>query len=156
LTQKKDWKQLERAFRKMLHRVVGQGNVDLEFNLWHNLGVIYRDRMQRLENAAEAYRMASSLQPENVTEHQILAEIYAMLPEHTADAVREHQMLLNYDPFRVESYRQLYKLYFEEREYDKAWCVSSALVFMQSAEESIASFMHSTSERHDSAKASYG
>ncbi|MCB9708426.1 MAG: tetratricopeptide repeat protein [Myxococcales bacterium] len=135
LTQKKDWKQLERAFRKMLHRVVGQGNIELEFNLWHNLGVIYRDRMKRLENAAEAFKMASSLQPTSLTEHQILAEIYAMLPGHAANAVQEHQALLNFDPFRVESYKQLYKLYFEEREYDKAWCVSSALVFLQSAEE---------------------
>src|SRR5262249_4933978 len=75
LTQKKDWKGLERAFRKMLHRITGKGDRVLEFNLWHNLGVIYRDRLKALESAAEAFAMASKLQPENVQEHVILAEI---------------------------------------------------------------------------------
>ena len=50
LTAQKDWKQLERAFRKMLHRVSpARATPDLEFNLWHNLGLIYRDRLQRHE-----------------------------------------------------------------------------------------------------------
>ena len=31
----------------MLHRVAGKGNTDLEFNLWHQLGLIYRDRLQQ-------------------------------------------------------------------------------------------------------------
>ena len=45
LTAQKEWKQLERAYRKMLHRVAGKGNTDLEYNLWHALGLIYRDRL---------------------------------------------------------------------------------------------------------------
>src|SRR5262249_20381351 len=45
LTALKEWKQLERAYRKMLHRVAGKGNSALEYNLWHALGLIYRDRM---------------------------------------------------------------------------------------------------------------
>jgi hypothetical protein len=42
LTQKKDWKELERNYRKMLKRVAGQGKNDIELNLWHFLGEIYR------------------------------------------------------------------------------------------------------------------
>ena len=45
LTKDKNWKQLERSYRKMLHRIAGKGNHDLEHNLWHQLGIIYRDRM---------------------------------------------------------------------------------------------------------------
>ncbi|QQR88837.1 MAG: tetratricopeptide repeat protein [Myxococcales bacterium] len=135
LTQKKDWKGLERAFRKMLHRIVGKGNIELEFNLWHNLGVIYRDRMQNHENASEAFKMASALKPEDITEHQILAELYRIMPGKSAEAIKEHQSLLDCDAFRVDSYKELYKLYFEERDYDKAWCLSSALVFLQKAQE---------------------
>ena len=47
LTQEKNWKQLERSYRKMLHRIAGKGNGDLEHTLWHQLGLIYRDRLQR-------------------------------------------------------------------------------------------------------------
>jgi tetratricopeptide (TPR) repeat protein len=134
LTQKKDWKGLERAFRKMLHRVTGKGDKTLEFNLWHNLGVIYRDRMRSFESAAEAFGMASRLQPENMQEHVILAEIYAVVPERLKDAVAEHHILLREDPYRVDSYRQLYKLYFDAREYDNAWCVAAALGFLKKAD----------------------
>jgi golgin subfamily B member 1 len=134
LTQKKDWKQLERAFRKMLHRVAGKGDEALEFNLWHNLGVIYRDRQKNLESAAEAYQMASRLQPDNLEEHQILAEIYGMIPGRIDEAIKENQKLLRFDPYRVESYRALYKLYFDARAYDKAWCLASTLNFLKKAD----------------------
>jgi lipopolysaccharide biosynthesis regulator YciM len=134
LTQKKDWKNLERAFRKMLHRVTGKGDPALEFNLWHALGVIYRDRLKNFESGAEAFAMASRLQPDNMQEHVILAEIYALTPNRVADAVAEHHILLRDDPYRVDSYRQLYKLYFGAREYDKAWCVAATLSFLKKAD----------------------
>lgn len=137
LTQKKDWKQLERAFRKMLHRVVAfeKKNPELEFNLWHNLGIIYRDRQQNHESAAEAFKMASRLQPDNATEHQILAELFATIPERVHDAIEEHQWLLSQDPYRVDSYRALYRLYFDARQYDKAWCLSATLAFLKKADD---------------------
>jgi golgin subfamily B member 1 len=133
-TQKKDWKGLERAFRKMVHRVVGKGKAELEFNLWHNLGIIYRDRLRNFESAAEAFRMASRVLPDNATEHQILAELFAAIPERIDDAIEEHQWLLRNDPFRVDSYRALYKLYFDARSYDKAWCLAATLNFLQKAD----------------------
>ncbi|MFW6067333.1 MAG: tetratricopeptide repeat protein [Myxococcota bacterium] len=133
-TQKKDWKGLERAFRKMIHRVVGQEKAELEFNLWHNLGIIYRDRLRNFESAAEAFRMASRVQPDDPTEHQILAELFAAIPGRIDDAIEEHQWLLRNDPFRVDSYRALYKLYFDARAYDKAWCLAATLSFLQKAD----------------------
>jgi tetratricopeptide (TPR) repeat protein len=134
LNQQKDWKQLERAFRKMLHRVSGKGDTALEFNLWHNLGVIYRDRLKNVESAAEAFTMASKLQPENMQEFQILAEIYGMLPNRLDDAIAAQHVLLKNDPYRVDSYRALYKLYFDSRNYDKAWCVAATLNFLKKAD----------------------
>ena len=77
LTAQKDWKQLERAFRKMLHRVAGKGNTDLEYNLWHDLGLIYRDRLQRRDAAASRRsRWRRALKPDELHERQILAELY--------------------------------------------------------------------------------
>ena len=61
---RKDWKALERAYRKMLHRIINQGNTDLEHNLWHTLGIIYRDRQRNFDAAAEAFKMAASLKPQ--------------------------------------------------------------------------------------------
>ncbi|HTU59580.1 MAG TPA: tetratricopeptide repeat protein, partial [Polyangiales bacterium] len=135
LTQQKDWRELERAFRKMLHRVTGKGDSGLEFNLWHNLGVIYRDRQQNYEAAAESFAMASRLQPENMLEHQILAEIYAMVPSRVNDAVAQHQVLLKHDPTRRDSYKALYKLFMDARQFDKAWCVAATLSYLRKADD---------------------
>lgn len=135
LTQRKDWKNLERAYRKMIHRVIGKGNAELEFNLWHSLGIIYRDRQKNFEASAEAFRMASNLRPDDATQHQILAEVFSHLPERINDAIEEHQWLLRRDPYRVDSYRALYRLYFDARAYDKAWCLASTLSFLGKADK---------------------
>jgi tetratricopeptide (TPR) repeat protein len=139
LNGRKDWKQLERAFRKMLRRVTGttfpgNENRELEHTLWHNLGVIYRDRMRQPETSVEAFKMASQIRPDSAQEHQILAELYAVIPGRVEDAIAEQQWLLKQDPYRVESYQALYRLYFEARQYDKAWCLASTLCFLKKAD----------------------
>ena len=135
LNERKDWKALERAYRKMLHRIINEGNVDLEHNLWHTLGIIYRDRQRNFDAAAESFKMAAGLKPDNAVEHEILAELYATMPDKTEEAIAEHQWLLAADPNRLESYRALYKLYFDARAYDKAWCIARTLSYFQKADE---------------------
>ncbi len=135
LNARKDWKALERAYRKMLHRIINQGNTDLEHNLWHTLGIIYRDRQRNFDAAAESFKMAVAIKPDDAVEHQILAELYATMPEKTEEAIAEHQWLLGSDPNRLESYRALYKLYFDARAYDKAWCIARTLSHFKKADE---------------------
>lgn len=137
LNTKKDWKQLERAFRKMIRRVRTQGepDADLEFNLWHNLGVIYRDRLKHYESAVTAFREAAALKPDLDQEHVILAELFTLIgPDKLQDAINEHQWLLRRDPYRVDSYQALYRLYFDARAYDKAWCLAATLNFLKKAD----------------------
>ena len=49
MTRTKDWKTLERAYRKMLKRLPQEGNEQLKVTLWSNLAEIYRSRLQRLQ-----------------------------------------------------------------------------------------------------------
>jgi golgin subfamily B member 1 len=134
LTGQKDWKQLERAFRKMLHRIAGKGNTDLEYNLWHNLGVIYRDRLTDLSPAIEAFKMASRLKPDEVQDRQILAELYEAT-EKPDLAIEEQQEILAREATRVEPYRALYRLYVHQQQYDPAWCMCQALSFLGKADD---------------------
>ncbi|HMJ56028.1 MAG TPA: tetratricopeptide repeat protein [Polyangiaceae bacterium] len=134
LTQKKDWKQLERAFRKMLHRISGKGNVDLEYNLWHNLGLIYRDRINDLSLAIEAFKMAARLKADEAVERQILAELYETTDQIDL-AVEEQLEILRRDPLRVDPYRALYRLSVRQQQYDAAWCMCQALSFLGKADE---------------------
>ncbi|MBN2528611.1 MAG: tetratricopeptide repeat protein [Deltaproteobacteria bacterium] len=134
LTQKKAWKELERNYRKMIHRITGKGKKDVEINLWHFLGEIYRTRMGQFEAAAEAFKMASTLDPENVLRHEILAELYSRMDDRLEDAVREHMALIAQKPYKVDSYKALRRLYFEHRQYDKAWCLCATLAFLKKAD----------------------
>jgi tetratricopeptide (TPR) repeat protein len=136
LTGKKDWKALERAFRKMLRRMstANIANPDLEFTLWHNLGLIYRDRLKDLTSAIESFKMATRFKPDEAVERQILAELYEAT-EQTEAAVGEHALVLQKDPLRVDPYRSLYKLYLRMHEYDRAWCMCAALAFLRKTDE---------------------
>jgi tetratricopeptide (TPR) repeat protein len=136
LTAKKDWKALERAFRKMLRRMstANISNPDLEFNLWHNLGLIYRDRLKDMTSAIEAFKMATRFKPDEAVERQILAELYETT-DQTEAAVGEHALVLQKDPLRVDPYRSLYKLYLRMHEYDRAWCMCAALAFLRKTDE---------------------
>jgi len=136
LTAQKDWKQLERAFRKMLRRLSAAGtqNADLEYNLWHNLGLIYRDRLKEMGSAIEAFKMATRYRQEEIVERQILAELYESTDQIEA-AIGEHATVLQQDPLRVDPYRSLYKLYLRTQEYDRAWCMCAALSFLHKADE---------------------
>ncbi len=136
LTAKKDWKALERAFRKMLRRMsaANVSNPDLEFNLWHNLGLIYRDRLKDTTSAIESFKMATRFKPDEAVERQILAELYEST-DQTEAAVGEHALVLQKDPLRVDPYRSLYKLYLRVHEYDRAWCMCAALAFLRKADD---------------------
>jgi len=145
LTAQKEWKQLERAYRKMLHRIAGKpapaGNADLEFNLWHALGLIYRDRLADQGKATEAFKMASRLKPDDPTEHMILAELFETAEDYDA-AIAEHQALLKIDPMNAESYRKMYGLYLTKKDYDPAWCLAAVLTFLHQADEEVQQFFN--------------
>jgi golgin subfamily B member 1 len=134
LTALKEWKQLERAYRKMLHRVAGKGNTDLEYSLWHALGLIYRDRLGDKVASVETFRMASRLKPDDPQEHQILAELHEQL-EQVDEAIAEYHLMLKLDAMKVDPYRRLYQLYLTKKTYDPAWCLAAALSFLHKADE---------------------
>ena len=133
LTAQRNWKQLERSYRKMLHRLAGKDNAKLEHELWHQLGLIYRDRTAQVGEAIEAFRMSASLVPEAPVQRKILAELYEST-EQWGDAIKEQRRILMSDPLAVEPYQALYRLQLHKQAYDDAWCVASAIAFMGKAD----------------------
>ena len=138
LTKNKDWKALERAYRKMLKRLPAEGNEPLKVTLWSNLAEIYRSRLQNYKSAVAAYEVASKLEPDNVDRHIMMAELYERLMEgnpieYVDQAVKEHQVLIAHEPFRYDSYHALFNIYFNANQVDKAYCVASVLSFLKKA-----------------------
>ena len=134
-TGKKDFKTQERNYRKMLKRMPATGHDTIKVALWHALGEIYRTRLKEFNAAIQAFEVAAGLDPHNAARHEILAELYVMAgPDFSMKAVHEHMVLIKRDPFRVDSYKALRKIYMDTRQYDKAWCMCSALAFLQRAD----------------------
>ncbi|MBN1769903.1 MAG: tetratricopeptide repeat protein [Deltaproteobacteria bacterium] len=134
LTPRRDWKALERAYRRMIKRLPETGKELLKETFLHNLGEIARTRLKNFELAAECFRLASDINPDNRMRHEILAELYVMMPGRWEDAVQEHQALLRQDPKRVESYRALRRIYQDAGKADETWCLCAALTFLNKAE----------------------
>ncbi|TVR02209.1 MAG: hypothetical protein EA398_08275 [Deltaproteobacteria bacterium] len=131
LTAERDWKALERGYRKMIERVRSTDDPAqhkaLEFQLYKGLGEIYRSRLGDLRNAINAFRLAASVMPEDELVHQILAELYERTGESGPEVIAEHQRLIKISPFRIESYRALFNAFISQKQFDRAWCMAAAL-----------------------------
>ncbi len=138
LTTEKSWKELERAYRRMLRRVTENDDGEMEgikILLWQNLGEIYRSRLGHVKSAIQAYEAAVGLRPDDEKLRLILAELYERSEDNPDGAIQQHKELIKLDPFRIESYRALWKSYMQKKEYDMAWCMAGALSFLQNANE---------------------
>ncbi|HEY1815687.1 MAG TPA: SIR2 family protein [Kofleriaceae bacterium] len=136
LADRKDWKNLVRAYRRQLKRLGSEASPEQLLELWTRLGDICADQMGDTEAATEAYQVACELAPDDTARHEQLADLYLEAGAgRRAEAIRELQFLLGHTPDRVELYKALANLYRAEHELDKAWCVSQALVFLGSASD---------------------
>ena len=136
LTDARDHKGLARQVRKHLKRLGDDAPNDKLLELWTRLGDLYIDHLGNPELGIEAYEIAVQLDPDNQQRHEQLADLYLEAGEaRRGDAIRELQSLLAFAPDRVEIYKALSKLYVEENELDKAWCLAQALVFLGAASD---------------------
>ena len=139
LTAQKDWAALAGQYKQMIKRVTDYpGNDDLQslkVMLWHNLGEIYRSRLEKYDNAIEAYKAAAQLDPTNSNTHAILAQLFERVGGRERDAIGEYHSLIQANPFHFDTYHLLFARYLKLQDYDAAWCVSGALVLFNQSNE---------------------
>ncbi len=136
LSERKDWKNLARAYRRQLKRMGEDAPVEVLLGLWTKLGDTCLDHLGDQEAATEAYQVAVELAPDDIQRHEQLADLYLEAGEaRRHEAIAELQFLLGHAPDRVELYKALAMLYRAEHELDKAWCVAQALVFLGAASD---------------------
>jgi tetratricopeptide (TPR) repeat protein len=138
LTELREWKELERGYRRMLRRIAegNQGAMEeVKFKLWEGLGEIYRTRLGHPKSAIQAFQTATQLKPHNERVRLILAELYEKTGENPEGVIEQHKALIEEDPFRIDSYKALFRVYLETNQYDRAWCVSAALTYLEKASD---------------------
>ncbi len=141
LTKRKDWKALERAYRKMIKRLPAEDTSPLKQLLWHNLAEIYRSRVGNFKSAAKALEVALSLDPSNFQRQVMLTELYGVLTQQ--DPAQYTEALIRLNPAHYTSYHQLYNIYRQHNEVDKAYCVARTLLFLKQATEEETTFYRS-------------
>ena len=134
LTERRDYKNLARAYRKQLRRIGEDGAPATMIELWSRLGDIAIDHLSDPVTAMEAYQVACDIDPDDDSRREQLVELYiAAGASKRNDAIAELQHLIGHSPERVELYKVLAGLYRDEHELDKAWCVAQTLVFLGAA-----------------------
>ncbi|MBW2262763.1 MAG: tetratricopeptide repeat protein, partial [Deltaproteobacteria bacterium] len=76
LTEKKDWKELERAYQKMIDRLPEGVEASTKANLWHSLGEVYHHRLEQVRDAINAYETALKLEPTQRNWQEVMADLY--------------------------------------------------------------------------------
>jgi tetratricopeptide (TPR) repeat protein len=132
LTEAKDWSFLERSYRKMIARIKDdpEPNTNLEFALFHQLGLIYRDRLDDPEHAYEALEAAARLRPDDTAVRKIVTEIL-VVTDNLDNAVQRTREMIDRDPHDAELYSELYELFLRQHAFDKAWCAVNVLAQMR-------------------------
>ncbi|MGD0525303.1 MAG: hypothetical protein ABSE49_09180 [Polyangiaceae bacterium] len=136
-TDRRDWKQLEIAYRRMIARLghAGQsGDKKVEHALHHQLGLVYRDRLYEMPRALETFRRAASLAPEDDETRRIVVELLVLSGQPDV-AIAEMRTSLKADPTRPSTLRELYELFLRHGANDRAWCAANALVHLGEADE---------------------
>lgn len=128
LTEAKDWEALEVSYRKMIGRIKddAEPNPNLQFALFHQLGLIYRDRLEDAERAYEALEAAARLRPDDVGVRKIVTELL-VVTDNLDNAVERTRELIIREPHDAELYSELYELFLRQHAFDKAWCAVNVL-----------------------------
>ncbi len=126
LTEEKDWERLERAYRKMIARVKDEDEPQLQFLLFHQLGLIYRDRLGDASRAYDALDAASRIRPDDAEVRKIVVELL-VVTDNLDNAVARIRDEIDRDPHEPQLYAELYELFLRQHFFDKAWCAINVL-----------------------------
>jgi tetratricopeptide (TPR) repeat protein len=134
-TKQQNWKGLVKAYRLMLQRLPEKTPKEEQVKLWHELGEICQEKLGDYKGAIVAFEVAAKLDPSNEARQDNLALLYtAAGPEAYEKAIIAHHRLLQNNPMRLETYRELRRLYGEMKELDKEWCVAAVLALLGKAD----------------------
>jgi tetratricopeptide (TPR) repeat protein len=131
-TELRDWEELRIAYTKMIGRVHDSKDTGLKHALYHQLGLVYRDRLGDAARALDAFRCASRLEPNAEEDRAIVLELLVVMDQVDV-AVATARTSLRQAPERAAIYRDLYGLFLRQRAADKAWCAANVIAHVDAS-----------------------
>jgi len=138
LTEDRDWLGLEQMYKRMIARALatppaGAAPADkavaLQHALYTQVGLVYRDRLNRPEHAIEAYQAAVHLKPDDEQAQTILRELLSRTGK-TEGAVAITLDRVLREPLDPAPYPALFDLLLAQGARDRALSVASAMRFL--------------------------
>ena len=135
-TEREDWQALERAYRRHLGRVLDHdGGEEMRFAITKKLGALYRDTLDRPDDAIASFEVASGLRPDDIETLEAIAAIYPKDGKSDDMIIQQHRSLVRVAPEREDSYHLLFGAFERERRFDEAWTTASILAVLGNREK---------------------
>lgn len=154
LIYRRNWRELTRAYRRMIKRLGPNPPADRRpwlINLWRALADTCRRYLRDYPAAAAAYEVCVSLTPEDTRLREALAEVYeSQGREGVASAVSTREQLLSMaadGESASKQIRSLARLFGKYRHYDALFCTSAALCALTRADARERAFYESNAPR---------
>jgi tetratricopeptide (TPR) repeat protein/tRNA A-37 threonylcarbamoyl transferase component Bud32 len=126
---------VERLLKQQIEQAKAASDRDKLVRVLDQLGELYHKHLNEPELAIDAFEAGMAFDPEDRTRAEKLAELYALDPKQYLDkAVKSQTQILRRNPYRVESYKLLRKLFTDTKKADPAWCLCQALSVLRLAE----------------------
>jgi tetratricopeptide (TPR) repeat protein len=133
--QKGDNEGVERLLKSRLEIAKGAQDRAKMVQVLDQMGELYRKFLNEPELAIDAYEASQAFDPDGTERAETLAELYASdVTQYLDKAVKAQAQILQRNPYRVESYKLLRRLYTEARQPDPAWCLCQALSVLNLAD----------------------
>lgn len=133
--EKGDHTKVERMLKQQIEGAKTAGDRAAIVKILDQLGELYEKHLKEPELAIDAYEAAQAFDADEKGRQEKLAELYASDPTQYLDkAVRAQAQILRKNPYRVESYKLLRKLFTDAKRPDPAWCLCQALAVLKLAE----------------------
>ena len=135
-TEREDWPALEKSYRRHLARILGvEGQDDVRFTVATKLAALYRDALDRPDDAIASFKVASGMRPDNADVLEAITAIYPKNGKTDGATIAEHRALVALRPEREDSYHLLFGAFERERRFDEAWTTASILAVLGNREK---------------------
>ncbi len=146
---REDWHNVTRAMRRQLKR---NPENRTNYQIWEELGNIYRDKLGDHPTAVAAFEFAANLH-DTPEQHLKLAQIYIEAgPDYLDKAGSAFEKLLYHDPQNVEMLRRLLEIQIARQNKDRTWILCTVLDMFHQANQKEKIFADRYSQTYTHAK----
>ncbi|RJO66134.1 MAG: hypothetical protein C4523_13720 [Myxococcales bacterium] len=124
------WDQCVQIYRDSLVGLT-PGQTAERLGLLMGMATLYAEAMGETDQALATLAEAERLAPDSADIPALQARILGLNALHYLDAIDKHRQALAIDPFRIQSYMELARIFGERNELDKRYCVLVALDFLR-------------------------